>query len=126
MKNLLFAIGLFVLVSLACAKSETENKMLLIPATVETTPVKVQHNPPTETPIPTATFTPTMTIVTVTTCTVIAEVALNVRSGPSNQKEVLDNLKNGDKIIVTELHESWAKVENSGWVHVAYLECEEK
>lgn len=47
--------------------------------------------------------------------------SLNVRGGPGTQFSVLRSLRRGDAVEVTEINGNWARIDNNGWVHTAYL-----
>jgi len=55
------------------------------------------------------------------------EVRLNVRTGPSNEYRILDELHTGDKVDVLENGEGWTRIrsgDREGWVPEGFLQNE--
>lgn len=55
------------------------------------------------------------------TMRVNAKKYLNVRAEPNAESEVIDKLKRGDKVLVTEVRDGWAKL-TKGYCMVKLLE----
>ena len=55
----------------------------------------------------------------------VTATALNIRSGPGPQFDVMDTLRKGDSISVIDVRGDWARIDKAGntdgWVHRAYI-----
>lgn len=55
------------------------------------------------------------------------EVRLNLRTGPSNEYRILDEVHTGDRLDVLENGENWTRVragDKEGWIPAGYLQSE--